>query len=155
MDRQLLMNLVLDCFRVFAGLFLSLATFYLSTRFFDKLTSQISEWEEIKKGNLAVGLFFSSVILSVFLIVSPSIVNLVLSNTVSSFVFGTFHFLISISVSIAVIFLSLFAIDYLTPEINEIEELKKGNLAISIYLSSAILGISIVISQLLPLLFLL
>ena len=77
MDRQILIDFILDLARIFGGLFLSLTTFYISTRFFDKLTSNLDEWEEIKKGNIAVGIFFSSIILSVFLIVSPSIVSLV------------------------------------------------------------------------------
>lgn len=149
------MDFILDSARIFGGLFLSLATFYLSTRFFDKLTSTLDEWEELKKGNIAVGIFFSSIILSVFLIVSPSLVSLVLSNSLNSFVFNFFKFLLSLLFSIVFPFLSLFALDYLTPQINELEELKKGNIAISLYLSFAIIGVSLVISALVPKLFLL
>jgi uncharacterized membrane protein YjfL (UPF0719 family) len=155
MDRQILIDFILDLARIFGGLFLSLTTFYISTRFFDKLTSNLDEWEEIKKGNIAVGIFFSSIILSVFLIVSPSIVSLVLSNSLNSLVFNLFKFLISLVLSIVLPFLALFALDYLTPQINELEELKKGNIAISLYLSFGLLGISLIISSLVPKLFLL
>jgi uncharacterized membrane protein YjfL (UPF0719 family) len=155
MDRQILIDFILDLARIFGGLFLSLTTFYISTRFFDKLTSNLDEWEEIKKGNIAVGIFFSSIILSVFLIVSPSIVSLVLSNSLNSLVFNLFKFLISLVLSIVLPFLALFALDYLTPHINELEELKKGNIAISLYLSFGLLGISLIISSLVPKLFLL
>lgn len=155
MDRQLLMNFILDSGRIFAGLFTSLVTFYLSTKFFDKLTSTLDEWEEIRKGNIAVGIFFSSILISVFLIVSPSIVSLVLSNTLNALIFNIFKFVLSLTLSIILPFLALFALDYLTPQINELEELKKGNIAISLYLSFALLGISIVLSSLMPKLFLL
>jgi uncharacterized membrane protein YjfL (UPF0719 family) len=57
--------------------------------------------------------------------------------------------------SIVLPFLALFALDYLTPHINELEELKKGNIAISLYLSFGLLGISLIISSLVPKLFLL
>jgi uncharacterized membrane protein YjfL (UPF0719 family) len=155
MDRQILIDFILDSARIFAGLFISLVTFYLSTRFFDKLTSTLDEWDEIKKGNIAVGIFFSSIILSVFLIVSPSIVSLVLSNSLNSLIFNLFKFTLSLVLSIVLPFIALFALDYLTPQINELEELKKGNIAISLYLSFGLLGISLILSSLIPKLFLL
>ena len=151
---ELLTSLLVGFIQIAIGFALSVFSIYFSLRLMDKMTGDIDEWKEIKKGNVAVGLLFASVILSVVLIVEPTIVSsialfstrLSIIQFMFSIMFVAINSAVAIIFAIAGIYLSMRALDYLTYDINEITELKKGNVAVALYMAAFILAVSVVIS---------
>ena len=139
--------------RIFVALALSVASLHLALRALDSLTSGIDEWEEIKKGNIAIGLLTLAVLASVILLVGPRIEQLVLSirPELSLVILGAllaftlFNFLLSLGAAIFIIFLAFSLVDRLTHDLDEFAELKKGNLAVALLMAGSILLITFVV----------
>ena len=55
------------------GLLLAMASVYLGIRMFDKLTEGIDEMKELQKGNVAVGILLSSVVIVATLYVAEGV----------------------------------------------------------------------------------
>lgn len=135
---KIIFAIILSCFALYSGISL-----------LDRLTSGINEWEQIKKGNLAIGLFYASVMLSIFLVVLPGILDFISYiypffsfQLIATLLFFAFiNFLIRLFVGIGVIYLVIHIIDKITPDIDELIELEKGNLAVSLIFSIVILSV--------------
>ena len=153
MTLEIVSSFANSLFVLLVGLGISAYAVYASMRLFDKLTSRIDEWKELKKGNLAVALLFASVILSLSLlmenplrlslsILAPGTTFLLL---LASILVALLMILISLVLSILTLFTSVRLVDFFTKDIDEMEELKKGNIAVSLVLSSALIALSFLI----------
>jgi uncharacterized membrane protein YjfL (UPF0719 family) len=58
------------------GIVLAIAAIYLALNILDKLTKGVDEFEEIKKGNVAVALMMASVIISVAVIIQSGVIGI-------------------------------------------------------------------------------
>jgi uncharacterized membrane protein YjfL (UPF0719 family) len=58
------------------GIVLAVAAIYLSLNILDKLTKDVDEFEEIKKGNIAVALMMASVIIAVAVIIQSGVLGI-------------------------------------------------------------------------------
>lgn len=58
------------------GIILAIATIYLALNIFDRLTKEIDEFKEIEKGNVAVALEMSGIIIAVALIIQSGILGI-------------------------------------------------------------------------------
>ena len=58
------------------GIVLAIAAIYLALNILDKLTKGVDEFEEIKKGNVAVALMMASVIISVAVIIQSGVLGI-------------------------------------------------------------------------------
>ncbi|MBI5223403.1 DUF350 domain-containing protein [Candidatus Micrarchaeota archaeon] len=144
MAQEILANFVLGLVRILIAMVFSAFTIYSSLKLFDSLTKGIEEWEEIKKGNLSVGVFFVAIVVSVFMIMLPRIDMLLVlvadqyTNGISAAVIlfvGLLNFLLTLGISTFLIFISLTLVDRLTPTLDELAELKRGNVAVGIVLA--------------------
>lgn len=150
---EMLMNLVLAVIQFLFGLALGIGTIYLSIRLFDKFTHGINEWNELKKGNIAVGILFAAVILSIAIIIQEGV--MALTNYISeemslpvllvTLIIGLINLTIAVLIAILAVYVALRVLDKITSEIDEMEELKKGNVAVAILMSAVLLAVSFVI----------
>lgn len=145
-------ELGLSLVHLFVGLISSVLSVFFGLRLLDKMTGYIDEWKELKKGNTAVGLLFVSVILSVLIMIAPTAFFSI--SIIDKFAPAS-AFFINIVIAFANIFLAtLFAIfalyisfqvaDRLTFDIDELAELKKGNIAVALMISAILLGIALI-----------
>ncbi|MFH0971344.1 MAG: DUF350 domain-containing protein [Candidatus Micrarchaeota archaeon] len=144
--------------RLVLAIVFAVAAQYLAIKIFDKMTSRIDEMEELKKGNVAIGIVLGSVILSVATIISGGVVNIVPSsftdvtnvNFFSHLGAGALNLVIAIVFAVVAQFVALKVFDSMTEGIDEQKELKKGNLAIAILLAAVIYATAIVVQAGLP-----
>ncbi|MFH0737965.1 MAG: DUF350 domain-containing protein [Candidatus Micrarchaeota archaeon] len=156
MVQEILSAISIALLRIVAALVLSAGTLYSGMRLLDGLTSGIDEWKEIKKGNVAIGILFASVMASLMLLVGPAIYALAAylglgGDAVSMlivFLKMLLNFIIFQILGIVVIFLTLNLVDRITPDIDEFAELKKGNIAIAVVMASALLLVAYAASPL-------
>lgn len=69
-------SLIVSVLQLVLGLILAIAGIYLSLNIFDRLTKGIDEFEEIRKGNVAVALEMAGVIIAVALILQSGVLGI-------------------------------------------------------------------------------
>ena len=69
-------SLVASVIQLMLGMILAIAGIYLSLNVFDKLTKEIDEFEEIRKGNIAIALEMAGVIIAVALIIQSGVLGI-------------------------------------------------------------------------------
>ncbi len=138
--------------RLFIGLVLTLFSIYYGVRFFDSLTRNIDEWKELKKGNVAVGLMLGAVVLSITMLTAPgifillSIMNISAGASLLAFGIGVLSFIITFLISLFSVYIAVRLLDTIDmQDVDKIEALKKGNVAMGLFVACVILSISAVI----------
>ena len=69
-------SLIASIVQLILGIILAVAVIYLALNIFDKLTKGIDEFEEIRKGNVAVAIELAGVIIAVALIVQSGVLGI-------------------------------------------------------------------------------
>ncbi|MFH1750152.1 MAG: DUF350 domain-containing protein [Candidatus Micrarchaeota archaeon] len=148
---------ILQTLRLVIAIVFAVVAQYLAIKIFDQMTTGIDELEELKKGNLAVGVVLASVIISVAMIISGGVARIVPQNfnfgsvdfwgTLAA---GTLSLMVAIVFAVVAQFVALKIFDSMTQGIDEQKELKKGNLAIGVLLAAVIFATALVVVAGLP-----
>lgn len=146
-------NLGASIFQFIIGLVFAIFSVYLGIRVLDILTKELDEWKEIAKGNVAVGIVVAAVVLSVAIVIEPTVSTISLTTsaraTFVEFAVELLSMLVNLIIGIVAamigVYFAITVFDQLTPNINDLKELKKGNLAVAILLGAVILAVSFVI----------
>jgi uncharacterized membrane protein YjfL (UPF0719 family) len=149
MVQELVVSFAVAALRLLAAVCFSAGAIYTGMALFDRLTAGIEEWKEMKKGNSAIGLLFVSVICSMMLLMETRISDLVFAIQAESaavswhvvflvLAFTSLNYLLGLLASVVLIFLTLNIIDKITPDLDELAELKKGNVAVALVLAAAV-----------------
>lgn len=158
MAQELFIGFAIGALRIVASIALSAGAIYTGIGLFDRMTAGLEEWKEMKKGNLAIGILLVSVISSMMLLMEPRILDLVFAIQAESpavlwhtvilvLAFTFLNYLIGLVSSVVLLFLALNIVDRITPDLDEMAELKKGNVAVALLLGAALLLISLVARQ--------
>lgn len=142
--------------QLIVGLVLAIASIYIGLSFFGKFTKGINEWEEIRKGNVAVAVVQTAIILAIANVIQSGVVGLTaaltnigtfmdLSLLLRTLVAGVVQLLAGIIFAIVAIYLAINVLDKITKEIDEMEELKKGNVAVAVIMAGVLLAVSFVV----------
>lgn len=146
MANEILIQLVAVFLKLVAAIVLSAGSLYFGMGLLNRLTAEIDEWKEVKKGNVAVALLYVSVLISMMLLILPRIEEFIyyIDPTLPLALLGlTFlNFLLALPISIGIIWLTIHIVERLTGDVSEMAELKKGNVAISLVFSMSILLVS-------------
>ncbi|MBI4399173.1 DUF350 domain-containing protein [Candidatus Micrarchaeota archaeon] len=148
-----LYSLGVSLIQLILGLALAITTTYISIKLFDKMTQEIDEFEELKKGNIAVGISAGALILSIALFLQGNLLsftyilgyNLGLTERIFGLLVNAISLLFSILIGILSIYIGVRVFDSLTEGIDELKELKKGNVAIGLLLGTVILSYSLLV----------
>ena len=130
------------------GLILAIASIYIGISMFGKFTKGINEWEEIKKGNTAVALVLAAIVLAIANVIQAGVVGLtgaLVSVSVNAIIAGVIQLVVGIIFAVVAIYLAIYVLDKITKEIDEMEELKKGNVAVAIIIAGVLIAVSFVV----------
>src|SRR3990167_10943636 len=144
-----LMGVIVALVQLVLGLIFAIGSIYLSLSLFNRLTKGIDEEAELKKGNVAVGILMGAVILSIANVIHASVGAFAESVGVSPlnpivWIGGIVHVLIGIVLAIISIYIAINVLDKVTKNIDEIEELKRGNVAVAIIMAIVLIAVSFV-----------
>ncbi len=150
---NLLVRLVIALLQMLIGIGLSIGAVYVSLRIFDRLTHNLDEWKEMKKGNVAIGILLAGIILSIGIIIESgvsgitkvAIPGLTINYMLTAFVIGVINLVISLLAAVFAVFVAIKILDMITLDLHEIEELKKGNVAVAIMMAAVLVTVSFVI----------
>jgi uncharacterized membrane protein YjfL (UPF0719 family) len=132
--------------KMIAAIILTAGSLYFGMRILDRMTSGIDEWKEIRKGNMAVGIFYLAALLSLVMLIAPRIAELQVfidpALPLKWLALTAVNYLISIPLAILVIYLAVHVVGRLTVDVDELSELKKGNVAMSLVFSISVILVS-------------
>jgi uncharacterized membrane protein YjfL (UPF0719 family) len=135
------------------ALVLSAVATYLAFYLFQWFTRDLDEWEALRQGNPAVGTVLGAILVAVAIILRPA-----LSVDSSYWDVGTERFLrlmlaeavqvaVGIVLSVLILTLALYLFAALTRGIDEVQELKKGNLAVAGLFAGVVIAVALLVSQ--------
>ena len=135
------------------ALVLSAVATYLTFYLFQWFTRDLDEWQELRQGNPAVGVVLGAILIAVALILRPA-----LSVNTASCDVGTERFLqimlaeavqlaVGLVLSVLILALVLYLFAALTRGIDEVQELKRGNLAVAGLFAGVVIAAALLVSQ--------
>ncbi len=148
------MQLAVSLVQLVLGIGLSMGTIFVAFKMFARLTyHNIDLVKELNAGNAAVGILLVGVILSLALLVESgvaSVTRLVTPNASVTIIFialvvGVLNLLISVIVSMIAIAISVRVLDFMTMGVSEMQELRKGNVAVALMMAGVVVAVSFVI----------
>ncbi len=132
---------------------------YVGIWIFERATSDIDEWKEIRQGNVATGLTLAAVIVGLALILKPAVAGGLptaggrLAPDLASGMVPVYILLIilvrtllGLILGVASILFAIWLFLRLTSELDELSELGNGNLAVAAMLSGVIIAIALLVS---------
>lgn len=149
------MSIVILFVQLFLGVVLGIISVYLALRFFDRMTEGFDEIAELKKGNVAVAIVLLSLIVSIGTLVGKGVQYFegVLSTPLSTemfvvaFVMAVVQILVVLLIAVLSVYLAIRVLDTLTEGIDELKELKRGNVAVALVIAAVIYVIAFIISD--------
>jgi uncharacterized membrane protein YjfL (UPF0719 family) len=146
-------QLFLSLAQLAAAIILSALVAYLAFYLFQWLTRGLDEWQELRQGNAAVGVVLGSILISVSIVLRPAL-SLNTSNwdVGNAFLFRALlaqALQLSVGLLLAVLTLMLGFLLFaaLTRGIDEIEELRRGNLAVAGLMAGVVIGMGLMVSE--------
>jgi len=147
-------SIIVFLLQIFIGILFAILSVYLGLRFYDKMTKGIDEIKELKKGNPAVAIILAALILSIGNIVQQGVKQFdeVLLRGVSvplfilSFIMAIVQMGIVVLIAILAVYTAIRVLDSMTIGIDELAEIKRGNVAVAILVAAVIYLVSVVVS---------
>lgn len=147
-------QLLLSLAQLVVAVILSAIAAFLAFYLFQWFTRDLDEWEELRRGNAAVGIVLGAIVISVAIVLRPA---LIVNTTAWDIGNTTLFFLVllaealqlAVGLVMAVITLgvALYLFAALTRGIDEIQELREGNLAIAGLLAGVVIAVGLMVSQ--------
>lgn len=145
-------HLLLGLAQLLVAVFLSTVAAFLSFNFLQWFTRGLDEREELRRANVAVGLVLGSALIAVAMILRPALAVDPAAWDAGRQVYlralatGALQIALGLVLAVLALGLALLIFSFLTRGIDEIEELRKGNLAVAGLLGGVVIGVGLMIS---------
>lgn len=146
-------QLLLSLAQLAIAIILSAIAAYLAFYLFQWFTRDLDEWEELRQGNPAVGIVLGAIVISVALILRPALAVSTAAWDVGRNIYlwvllaEALQLAVGLVLAVITLVLALYLFATLTRGIDEVEELKRGNLAIAGLLAGVVIGVALMVSQ--------
>jgi uncharacterized membrane protein YjfL (UPF0719 family) len=125
---------------------------YLALFLYQWFTRGVDEWQMLRDGNAAVGIVLGAMLVAVAIILRPALAVDSSTWDVGSGAFGqvllteTLQLVIGLVLAVVILEIALLLFAALTRGIDEVAELKKGNLAVAGLLAGVLIGMGVMVS---------
>lgn len=146
-------NVLIGIVQLIVAIILAVASLYIGFSVLGKLTNKIDEEKEIAKGNVAVGILVSSIFISIAIVVQSGVSGVsvglrdAIAGNIYSLVASIAQLVLGIILAVAVTYIALCTFDKLTKEVDEFEEIRKGNVAVAIELAGVIIAVALIVQS--------
>lgn len=149
-------GLGLGFLQLLVGLILAMFSIYIGIRLFGEIVRGIEVEKELKQGNCAVAILMIAVVLSIANVVQSGVggltmalVRLPVGAPLESYIYpivaGIVQVVVSIVLAVVAIYLAVRIFDSITKGIDEMTEVKKGNVAVAILMAGVLIAVSFVV----------
>jgi uncharacterized membrane protein YjfL (UPF0719 family) len=146
-------QLFLSLAQLAVAILLSAIAAYLAFYLFQWFTRDLDEWEELRQGNPAVGIVLGAILIAVAIVLRPALnVNTAFWDVGAQRFFRVLlaqglQLSVGLLLAVVTLALALYLFAALTRGIDEVEELKKGNLAIAGLMAGVVIGVGLMVGQ--------
>ncbi len=146
-------GILLSLSQLALSIVLSALAAYLAFYLFQAFTRRLNGWQGLQQGNLAIGIVLGAAIVSTAIVLRPA-----LSLSITGWDAGTalpwkafltqaIQLAVGLVLAVTTLALALLIFGALTRDLDEIEELRKSNLAVAVLLAGVLVGVGIMVSQ--------
>jgi uncharacterized membrane protein YjfL (UPF0719 family) len=145
--------LLLSLAQLVIAVILSAIAVYLAFYLFQWFTRGLDEWEALRQGNAAVGIVLGAILVAAAIVLRPALFvdtstwDVGAGALAQVLLAEALQLVVGLLLTILTIGASLFLFSQLTRGIDEMDELKKGNVAIAGLLAGVVIGVSLMVSQ--------
>ena len=156
---MLLANAIVGLIQLLISIIFSVVALYIGFIVLSKITKVIDGEKELAKGNVAVGIIVAAVFVAIALVVQSGVSGLSvgINKAVSVGILSIdgllaigvafIQLILGIILAVGAIYLALYILDKLTQEIEEFEEIKKGNAAVALMMGGVIIAVAVIIQS--------
>ena len=144
---------LLSLAQLVVAIILSAIAAYLAFYLFQWFTRGLDEWEALRAGNPAVGIVLGAIVVAMAIVLRPALVvdssawDLGHEPFIRVLLAEAVQLAVGLVLGVVTLALALYLFAGLTRGIDEIEELKKGNLAVAGLLAGVVVGVGLMVSQ--------
>jgi uncharacterized membrane protein YjfL (UPF0719 family) len=148
-----LANAFVGLIQLVIAIILAVVALYIGFSVFSRITKGMDEEKELMKGNPAVGIIIASIFFAIALVVQSGIAGIsvgimkALAGDWLAIVASLIQLILGIILAIGAIYLALNILDRLTKGVDEFEEIKKGNVAVSLMMAGVIVSTALIIQS--------
>lgn len=146
-------SIIIGITQLIIAIILAVVSLYIGFAMLDRMTGKIDEEKELAKNNVATGILVASIFVSIAIVVQSGVsgISIGLRNAIDgnvySLIAGVIQLIFGMILAIAGIYLSLNIFDKLTKEIDEFEEIRKGNVAVALEMAGVIIAVALIIQS--------
>jgi len=146
-------SIIIGIVQLIIAVILAVVSLYMGFAMLDRMTSKIDEEKELAKGNVAVGILVASIFVSIAIIVQSGVAGVsiglrdAVNGNIYSLIASIIQLILGMILAIAGIYLSLNIFDKLTKEIDEFEEIRKGNVAVALEMAGVVIAVALIIQS--------
>ncbi len=146
-------QLLVSVAQIVVAVILAAVASYLGLLLFNRATRDLDEWAELRQGNAAMGFVLGSIILGIALILRPALTVPQVTDTgaalypVFALLIQAAGILVGLVLALSAIIFAVGLFDRLTGQIDELAELKRGNMAVAAVMVGVILAVSMLMAQ--------
>ena len=146
-------SIIIGIAQLIIAIILAVVSLYIGFSVLDRMTSKIDEEKELAKGNIAVGILVASIFISIAIVVQSGVAGIsiglkdAIAGNMYSLVASIIQLILGLLLAIATIYLALNVFDKLTKEIEEFEEIRKGNVAVALEMAGVIIAVALIIQS--------
>ena len=146
-------SIIIGIVQLIIAAVLAIVSLYIGFAMLDRMTSKIDEEKELAKGNVAVGILVASIFVSIAIVVQSGVEGIsiglrgAVDGNIYSLVASIIQLILGMILAVAGIYLSLNIFDKLTKEIDEFEEIRKGNVAVALEMAGVIIAVALIIQS--------
>lgn len=153
-----IVRLIMGVIQLLVSLVLAVGAQYLGISVFDRLTREIDEIEELKRGNVAVGILIASIVIAIALIVQSGVAGFsaavasvpqpILDHSDELLIAVTIaivQLIVGVILAVVSINIALWILDRYTRGLDEYAELRRGNVAVAILMAGIIIAVAFII----------
>ena len=146
-------SIIIGITQLIIAVILAVVSLYVGFAVLDRMTGKIDEQKELAKGNVAVGILVASIFVSIAIVVQSGVEGIsvglrsAVDGNIYSLIASVIQLILGMILAIAGIYLSLNIFDKLTKEIDEFEEIRKGNVAVALEMAGVIVAVALIIQS--------
>jgi len=154
------MGIILITIAQFAvSIILAALAAYLGLWLFERSTRDIDEWKALREGNVAIGLTLAAVVVGLAIILQPAVSGALPSSgdrlvpdlaprllPLVTLALILVRALLGLLLGVTAILFAIWLFFHLTRELDEMQELQKGNTAVATMLAGVIIAIALLVA---------
>ncbi|ABS56298.1 hypothetical protein Mboo_1782 [Methanoregula boonei 6A8] len=156
---MILVNAAVGIIQLVIAVILAVVALYIGFSVFGKVTREVDEQKELAKGNVAFGIVVAAIFVAIAVVVQSGVSGISVGISKASVLGFTsvdglivitvaiIQLILGVLLAIGAIYLALNILDKLTKEVEEFEELKKGNVAVALEMAGVIIAVALIIQS--------